>query len=227
MLKKLKKGFTLIELMIVVAIIGILAAIAIPNFIRFQARSKQSEVKANLKSLFTAERSYFQEKDAYSECIKKIGFSPERGNRYHYSVNSGNDTKTEACDGVELRDDAPGVVSNLDAEVNADTFKFGLGAGIAAVKAGAAPVTYTPKTPAGTTITVVADLVGITASFDSNASFGGSAWGDIDNDTNADIWYISSVASTTAGICPALLAGVDQNAPGGEPKNTYNDVNCP
>ena len=81
MLKKLKKGFTLIELMIVVAIIGILAAIAIPNFIRFQARSKQSEVKANLKSLFTAERSYFQEKDAYSECIKKIGFSPERGNR--------------------------------------------------------------------------------------------------------------------------------------------------
>jgi type IV pilus assembly protein PilA len=227
MLKKLKKGFTLIELMIVVAIIGILAAIAIPNFIRFQARSKQSEVKANLKSLFTAERSYFQEKDAYSECIKKIGFSPERGNRYHYSVNSGNDTKTEGCDNVELRDDAPGVVSNLDAEVNADTFKYGTGAGITAVAKAAATVIYDPKAPAGTTITVAANLVGITASFDSNASFGGSAWGDIDNDTNADIWYISSVASTTAGICPALLAGVDQNAPGGEPKNTYNDVNCP
>jgi prepilin-type N-terminal cleavage/methylation domain-containing protein len=226
MLKKLKKGFTLIELMIVVAIIGILAAIAIPNFIRFQARSKQSEVKANLKSLFTAERSYFQEKDAYSECIKKIGFSPERGNRYHYSVNSGNDTKSEACDSIELRDTAAGTVSNVDAEVNADTFKYGTGAGIAAVAAAAATVTYTPKAPAGTTMTVANDLVGITASFDSNGSFGGSAWGDIDNDTNADIWYISSVASTTLGICPGLL-GVDQNSPGGEPKNTYNDVNCP
>ena len=81
-MKKLQKGFTLIELMIVVAIIGLLAALAIPNFIRFQARSKQSEVKANLKGLFTAEKSYYQEKDTYSGCIKKIGFSPERGNRY-------------------------------------------------------------------------------------------------------------------------------------------------
>jgi type IV pilus assembly protein PilA len=226
MLKKLKKGFTLIELMIVVAIIGILAAIAIPNFIRFQARSKQSEVKANLKALFTAERSYFQEKDAYSECVKKIGFNPERGNRYHYSVNSGNDTATEGCDSVELRDTPAGTVATTDAEVNADTFKFGTGAGIKAVAAAAAVVAYTPQQPANTNITVVNNLVGITASFDANASFGGSAWGDIDSDTDADIWYISSIASTTKGICPAL-ANVDQNSPGGEPKNTFNDVNCP
>jgi len=224
MKKKLQKGFTLIELMIVVAIIGLLAALAIPNFIRFQARSKQSEVKANLKSLFTAERSYYQEKDAYSECIKKIGFNPERGNRYHYSVNSAGDT--EACNSVEARATAAGVTASTDAEVNADTFKYGTGAGITAVAAAAATVTYAPIQPFGTNITVVANLVGITASYDSNASFGGSAWGDIDNDTNADIWYISSVSSTTAGICPALT-GIDQNSPGGEPKNTFNDVNCP
>src|SRR3712207_9241843 len=51
------RGFTLIELMIVVAIIGILAAIAIPNFIRFQARARQSEANTNLKSLFTGLRT--------------------------------------------------------------------------------------------------------------------------------------------------------------------------
>ncbi|MFL2936680.1 MAG: type IV pilin protein [Myxococcota bacterium] len=58
---KNKKGFTLIELMIVVAIIGILAAIAIPNFIRFQLKSKSSEGKVNLAAIRTAEEGYMAE----------------------------------------------------------------------------------------------------------------------------------------------------------------------
>ncbi len=146
-MKKLQKGFTLIELMIVVAIIGILAALAIPNFIRFQARSKQSEVKANLKSLFTAERSYYQEHDMYSEYIKKIGFNPERGNRYHYVVNNTRESMKRVPP-PKTRADAAGVNNATDGAVLADTFKYGVGAGITAAN-GAVAVVYAPVSAPG------------------------------------------------------------------------------
>ncbi len=58
--RKRQEGFTLIELMIVVAIIGVLAAIAIPAFINYVKKSKTSEAGSNLKALFEGAASYYQ-----------------------------------------------------------------------------------------------------------------------------------------------------------------------
>jgi prepilin-type N-terminal cleavage/methylation domain-containing protein len=83
-LTKGQKGFSLVELMIVVAIIGILAALAVPKFQSFQAKARQSEGKNNLSHMFTLQMSYYGDNDAYgvvgttgrSACLANpIGFS--------------------------------------------------------------------------------------------------------------------------------------------------------
>ena len=81
-----QKGFTLIELMIVVAIIGILAAIAIPNFLNYQCKAKQSEAKSSLGNIRTSEEAYFAEYDTYSSSLGNIGFAVKGTSRYTFSV---------------------------------------------------------------------------------------------------------------------------------------------
>jgi type IV pilus assembly protein PilA len=75
MLKSFRKqeGFTLIELMIVVAIIGILAAIAIPNFLQYQLKSRQSEAKTNLQAIKTSEVSFQAERGCYIGVATEVG----------------------------------------------------------------------------------------------------------------------------------------------------------
>lgn len=87
-----KKGFTLIELMIVVAIIGILAAIAIPNFMNYQCKAKQSEAKSNLGNIRSMEEAYYAEYDTYAG-VATVGFETKGGaGRYTYTLTTGNTT---------------------------------------------------------------------------------------------------------------------------------------
>ena len=57
--------------------IGVLAAIAIPNFLKFQGRSKQAECRTQLKGAYVAERGYYTEHNRYSENPEELGYAPE------------------------------------------------------------------------------------------------------------------------------------------------------
>jgi type IV pilus assembly protein PilA len=71
--------------MIVVGIIGILVAIAAPNFARYQSKARQSEAKIALAAVYGAEKSFYSEYAAYAGSMDAIGYSPE-GQRRFYAV---------------------------------------------------------------------------------------------------------------------------------------------
>ena len=208
MKKTLKKGFTLVELMIVVAIIGILAAIAIPNFIKFQARSKQSEPKANLKALFVSQRSYFSERDTFSSSMSDIGFIPERGNRYMIASGGGSlSPRTAASEDVVpghngfAVDTYKGYASIATAgQTNLSAFANATGAGIC------------------TLATTGCVTTGNTGAFE------GVAAGNVDNDATIDTWAVSSMSLVVASNATVGAEAEAQNNGPGVPANNINDV---
>jgi prepilin-type N-terminal cleavage/methylation domain-containing protein len=118
------KGFTLIELMIVVVIIGILAALAIPRFMRSTTKSKQSEAKQILKQVYTMQHAYRQEYNAY--CLNgvtasaaapitfaQIGVDIMASARYTYAMVATANTFTCTATG-NLDDDATNDIWTID-----------------------------------------------------------------------------------------------------------------
>jgi prepilin-type N-terminal cleavage/methylation domain-containing protein len=83
---KTEKGFTLIELTIIVLIISILAMLALPRFINASTRSKQSEAQGILKQIYTLERAYFQEHGNYTDDFSVLEIEILPNTRYAYSI---------------------------------------------------------------------------------------------------------------------------------------------
>jgi type IV pilus assembly protein PilA len=169
---------------VVVAIIGILAAIAIPNFIKFQARSKQSECKTNLKRLADSERAYFLERQRFTSELSEVGFTVERGNRYAYFAGPGTQ---------EERTQAKVVSSPTDTQIGVDQFRIG-----------GEPITERDL-PAG--------LVPGVSGACPDCAFLAVCLGRVDNDATLDVWSVSTVERRSASgeVIPAGVPFNDLN----------------
>jgi type IV pilus assembly protein PilA len=203
--RKQNRGFTLIELMIVVAIIGILASLAIPKFLRFQAKSRQSEVQTNLKAMWVAQQAYYATNNEYATTFAQLGWKPERGNRYSYSFNV-------AMPGThETRATATPVSTDTDTVIDSDSY--------ANSSIAAGDVSLTPIAPGGGTVPVASKTV-ISFSATGNVD---SELGAADADQGVDSWIITS---QSLDLTPNCGDTTKNHEVAGKPFLVNDDVVC-
>lgn len=183
-----EKGFTLVELMVVVAIIGILSAVAVPNFKKYQAKSKTSEGKLQLASLYTSEQSFYTDYNNYASCLNVMGYDPsnEINNRY-YAVGFGAASCGVGC--------ANAVTNGASNACSATLTAWTSGVPSSAL----AYYVYAAGKKIGNTaaMTVATQLPGAVPEPTNSAAFTAAAVGIISSDrdlaTEADIWSINSI----------------------------------
>jgi type IV pilus assembly protein PilA len=224
----MRRGFTLVEIMIVVAIIGILAALAIPNFIRFQAKSKQAEARTNLKAIFTGQRSRFGERDRYSSAIAEVGFAPERGNRYLYDLGPLAGGFGACGTGTMEPRNLPTIVPGSYSGVAADTNRYGASYATAVIVAnlGAGAGTVGWVVSGNSAAAMASGQVGYDLANCPECDFNACAGGNVDADIASDLWFIGSQSSVlVAAACAEATAAGTVESPG-SPICAKNDVAC-
>jgi type IV pilus assembly protein PilA len=151
-------------------------SMVLPTFVlpRFNNRARASEAKSNLKAAFVAEKSYFVEKDVYSETVEKMGFAPERRNRYLYLVSTTGDLLVQgAPDGGEH-------------------------AGVFADEVGTSPKPDNRLILSSIPSTLLGE-VGVKCEADGGCDVTVVAAGNIDSDATIDVWSISTKERSIAG----------------------------
>lgn len=201
-----EKGFTLVELMIVVAIIGILAAIAIPNFQKYQAKARQKEAQIALASVYTAEASVKGENGSYTSCLKQAGYAPDGIKRYYsvgFAAGGGGVVGGTSCNAPGVAGGAPCNdlrvvgIGSVAATCGSSDAAYGNTVGVSDINYAATMKVLATSSSDGASIGTAA-TVGVNA-----GGFTAGATGSVSQSATNDTWTMTegkSLVNTVSGI---------------------------
>jgi type IV pilus assembly protein PilA len=211
------RGSTILEAAVVLVMLGLLSAIALPRFLSSRARAHQAEVRNNLNSWMHAQRSFYEENGRYEMDLQRLGFTVERGNRYAYFFGF----VTTLCERRDTEVAVPPRPTPWGTTcIAVDRYEHGMN---------------TPALPAGMLLTQGFGITHTGEGFapgNPGVTNGPEGWtpegnisavavGNIDQDlAGVDSWYISSADARVSLKCGESKEHLEA----GTPINTYDDV---